>query len=128
MRGGRFTTTEKRLELLRKVKKRKKKEKNRFFLKEAAFPVRPYFYHIFLSSVVSQKSILFHIRSQNLWSMGKIFLKEASKHKKQKSIFEISIFPRFVIDFRQISITIDGVPVNARYNDKIAESETKLSP
>ena len=62
------------------------------------------------------------------------------KHKKQKSIFEISIFryryfvidnfnkilifPRFVIDIRQISITIDGVPVNARLNDTRAEYET----
>ena len=49
-RGGRFTTTEKRLELLRNEKKGKKKEKNRFFLKgaEKRFPLD----HTFLPFVV----------------------------------------------------------------------------
>ena len=68
----RFTTTEKRLEFLRKEKKEKKEKKAlSSSLKRArkAFPVD----HAFLSSVVSQKAILFHLRSQNLWFIGKNF-------------------------------------------------------
>ena len=76
--GGRFTTTEKRLELLRKEKKEKKgkkKEKKQVFPQGRikAFLVRPYFFHTFLLSVVSQKFILFRLRSQNLWFMGNNF-------------------------------------------------------
>ena len=70
-RGGRFTTTEKRLELLRKEKKGKKQVFPQGRIK--AFLVRPYFFHTFLLSVVSQKFILFRLRSQNLWFMGNIF-------------------------------------------------------
>ena len=55
---------EKRLELLRKEKKGKKQVFPQGSIK--AFPVKPYFFHTFLLSVVSQKFILFHLRSQNL--------------------------------------------------------------
>ena len=65
---------EKRLELLRKEKKGKKGKKQVFPQdKIKAFPVKPYFFHTFLLSVVSQKFILFRLRSQNLWFMGNYF-------------------------------------------------------
>ena len=55
---------EKRLELLRKEKKRKKQVFPQGSIK--AFPVKPYFFHKFLTSVVSKNSYFFHLRSQNL--------------------------------------------------------------
>ena len=70
--GGRFTTTRKAVGV---VCERKKKGKKQVFPQGRikAFPVRPYFFHTFLLSVVSQKFILFRLRSQNLWFMGNNF-------------------------------------------------------
>ena len=62
---------------LRKLgkEKKEKKEKKQVFPQGRikAFLVRPYFFHTFLLSVVSQKFILFRLRSQNLWFMGNNF-------------------------------------------------------
>ena len=56
---------------LRKLGKEKKQVFPQGRIK--AFLVRPYFFHTFLLSVVSQKFILFRLRSQNLWFMGNNF-------------------------------------------------------
>ena len=62
---------------LRKLgkEKKEKKEKKQVFPQGRikAFLVRPYFFDTFLLSVVSQKFILFRLRSQNLWFMGNNF-------------------------------------------------------
>ena len=67
-RGGRFTTTEKRLELLGKEKNGKRENAGSFIKGvQKAFPVRPYLLSF------HKKSILFHLRSQNLCLSGKKF-------------------------------------------------------
>ena len=76
-RGGRFTTTEKRLELLGKEKKGKR-EKAGSFIKgvQKAFPVRSYI----LPFVVSQKIHTFPFKVAKFMICGKkFFLKEGSE-------------------------------------------------
>ena len=74
-RGGRFTTTEKRLELLGKEKKGKR-EKAGSFIKgvQKAFPVRSYI----LPFVVSQKIHTFPFKVAKSMYREKNFLKTAS--------------------------------------------------